>query len=82
MAASTDTGTTWTVTPTTAISPQADNFVVLPDGRFASISDHNIILSADRGASWRIIDAALPYDPTGLALLAVPEPLLHLAIRL
>jgi photosystem II stability/assembly factor-like uncharacterized protein len=67
MAASTDAGATWTVTPTTAISPQADNFVVLPDGRFAAISDHNIILSTDRGASWRIVDAALPYDPTGLA---------------
>ena len=67
MAASTDAGATWTVTPTTAISPQADKFVVLPDGRFAAISDHNVILSADRGASWRIVDAALLYDPTGLA---------------
>ena len=67
MAASTDGGATWTTTPSTAISPFADNFVVLPDGRFATISDHNIITSADRGASWRIVDAALPYDPNGLA---------------
>jgi photosystem II stability/assembly factor-like uncharacterized protein len=67
MAASTDAGATWTVTPTTAISPSADNFVVLPDGRFAAISDHHVITSADHGASWRTVDAPLPYDPNGLA---------------
>lgn len=67
MASSTDDGATWTMMPSSAISPSADNFVVLPDGRFVTISDNYVIISADHGASWRIVDAPLPYDPNGLA---------------
>ncbi len=65
MARSTDGGVTWTEGQVNAVSVSRP--IELPDGRVATIANGSIVLSADRGETWKPI-VVLPYgDAQGLA---------------
>lgn len=40
--------------------------VELPDGRIAALGDRRIVLSSDRGVSWRVVTTELPFRPNGI----------------
>jgi hypothetical protein len=61
---SADQGVTWT---DLGNSPQMGIMVAeLPDHRLISTWDHQLVISADRGASWRNFAPLLPWKATGL----------------
>jgi photosystem II stability/assembly factor-like uncharacterized protein len=65
---STDRGTTWTqVTRDGTISSVAPNLVELPDGRLAAVGNQIVIVSADRGATWRSVGPGIGYVAMGFA---------------
>jgi hypothetical protein len=65
MVRSTDQGLTWTelIGPNALLSVAP---IELPDGRIATASMQNIVVSSDQGAHWQIVSPALPYAPAGL----------------
>jgi len=41
--------------------------IELPDGRLAGVSLGHVVVSADKGATWKFATATLPYVPSGFA---------------
>jgi photosystem II stability/assembly factor-like uncharacterized protein len=63
---STDRGATWT---TVADANTAGTVppIELPDGRVVSARQQDVVITADKGASWKTIGPPVPYPPRGLA---------------
>lgn len=64
---SSDNGQTWTDVPSSSISPFSTSLTLLPDGRLVTVSDRTLVVSDDRGITWRPLGPGLPYEPTGVA---------------
>lgn len=63
LARSTDQGATWTrVVTQTLMSVQP---VELPDGRIASLTESEVVTSADSGVTWKKASQPLPFKPVG-----------------
>jgi hypothetical protein len=43
------------------------SLIELPDGRLATLGPDRVIVTSDRGATWREVGPELPYAPWGLA---------------
>lgn len=64
LARSVDEGETWErVTAQTLMTVTP---VELPDGRIASLTRENVVVSDDNGATWKKASPALPFQPEGL----------------
>ncbi len=62
-----DAGLTWTeVDSSGPVGQDRGTLLELPDGRFATFSENQVIISADHGASWRAVGPSLPYEPSGM----------------
>jgi photosystem II stability/assembly factor-like uncharacterized protein len=64
---STDAGVTWTVLPSPLIVDTAAHLIELPGGEFATLGAGFVVMSSDRGATWRPVGPRLPFTPTGLS---------------
>jgi hypothetical protein len=64
---STDSGITWAqVARDGTVTPEAPNVIELADGRLVAAGSRTLVISADKGATWRTIGPAMPISPTGL----------------
>jgi photosystem II stability/assembly factor-like uncharacterized protein len=64
---SADGGATWTEQLAWGpVGGMAGSLTELPDGRFATLGTSNVVISDDRGVSWRAIGPQLPFEPSGL----------------
>ena len=59
--------------PRGPIGGSSATLLELPDGRFASLSEDDVIVSDDRGVTWTVTGPALPMDPAGLAYSAARD---------
>jgi photosystem II stability/assembly factor-like uncharacterized protein len=67
MITSDDGGATWAqLTSWGPVGGDAGSLSELPDGQLATLGPSNVVVSDDRGATWRAIGPSLPYEPTGL----------------
>jgi photosystem II stability/assembly factor-like uncharacterized protein len=63
---SADAGATWTRLGTNMISTRyGSSLIELPDGRLASLGEHFLVISANKGGSWRTLGARLPMVSAG-----------------
>lgn len=58
---------TWTEVTRSGVLRNDVHPIELPDGRIASLSGQNIMISSDRGANWTAFGPQLPFRAVGLA---------------
>jgi hypothetical protein len=63
---STDGGETWTSVADAATAGTVQP-IELPDGRIVSANQQNLVITADKGATWTTIASPMPYVPRGIA---------------
>jgi hypothetical protein len=66
MISNADGGATWTVLERFGpVGADGGRIIEVPDGRLISMSEDYIVVSDDRGTSWRPGGPPLPHNPTG-----------------
>ena len=78
---STDQGKTWTQTIKGGTS-KTGHPIELPDGRIVAPGPKTLMISTDKGDTFQPVGAMLPFAPEQHHLLALPQRLLHRAVRL
>ncbi len=78
---STDQGRTWTQTVQGG-TLKTGRPIELPDGRIVAAGAKTLMISTDKGVSFKPLGDTLPFVPNTHRLLALPQRLLHRAVRL